>query len=47
MTLIPTGKILKHSGKGKLRDKFEYRAYEDKTLCVIAYLKEYVTSMRG
>ena len=47
MTLIPTGKILKHSGKGKLPDKFEYRAYEDKTLCVIAYLKEYVTSMRG
>ena len=43
MTLIPTGKILKHSGKGKLPDKFEYRAYEDKTLCVIACLKEYIS----
>ena len=37
---IPT-EVLKHSRKGKPLDKFEYRAYVDKTLCVIACLKEY------
>ena len=35
--------VLKHSRKGKPVDKFEYRAYEDKTLCVIACLKEYIS----
>ena len=40
VTFIPT-EVLKHSRKGKPLDKFEYRAYVDKTLCVIACLKEY------
>ena len=42
MTFILT-EVLKHSRKGKLIDKFEYRAYEDKTLCAIACLKEYIS----
>ena len=43
VTFIPT-EVLKHSRKGKPLDKFEYRAYdEDKTLCVIACLKEYIS----
>ena len=33
----------KHSRKGKPLDKFEYRAYEDKILCVIACPKEYIS----
>ena len=41
VTFIPT-EVLKHSKKGKPLGKFEYRAYEDKTLCVIACLKEYI-----
>ena len=42
MTFIPT-EVLKHSKKGKLLDKFECRAYEDKTLCVIVRLKKYIS----
>ena len=42
MTIIPT-EALKHSRKGKPLDKFECRAYEDKTLCVIACIKEYIS----
>ena len=42
VTFIPT-EVLKYSRKGKTLDKFEYRAYEDKTLCVIACLKEYIS----
>ena len=42
MTNIPT-EALKHSRKGKPLDKFEYRAYEDNTLCVIARIKEYIS----
>ena len=41
VTFIPT-KVIKHSGKGKPLDKFDYRVYEDNTLCVIACLKEYI-----
>ena len=40
LTFTPT-EVLKHSRKGKPLDKFEYRSYVDKTLCVIACLKEY------
>ena len=42
MTFIPTV-VLKHSRKDKLIDKFEYRAYEEKILCVITCLKEYIS----
>ena len=42
VTFIPTDE-LKHSRKAKPLDKFEYRTYEDKTLCVIACLKEYIS----
>ena len=42
VTFTPTEE-LKHSRKGKSLDKFEYGAYECKTLCVIAYLKEYIS----
>ena len=42
MTFIPT-EVHKHSRIGKGLDKFEYRAYENKTLCVIACLKEYIS----
>ena len=35
--------VLKHSRKGKYLDKFEYRAYVDKRLCVIAFLKKYIS----
>ena len=42
VTFIPT-EVLKHSKKGKPLDKFECRAYKDKTLCVIACLKEYIS----
>ena len=45
VTFLPTV-VLKHSRKGKLLDKFEYRLHEDKTLCVIVCLKEY-TSRRS
>ena len=41
VTFIPTA-VLKHSKKDKPLGKFEYRAYEDKTLCVMACLKEYI-----
>ena len=41
VTFIPT-EVLEHSRKGKPLDRFEYRAYDDKTLCVIACLKEYI-----
>ena len=41
VTFIPE-EVLKHSRKGKPLDNFEYRAYEDKTLCVITCLKEYI-----
>ena len=44
VTFIPTDEVLKHSRKGKPLDKFEYRAYdEDKTLCVISCIKEYIS----
>ena len=42
VTLIPT-EVLKHSRKGKPLHRFEYRAYVDKKLCVIACLKEYIS----
>ena len=42
MTFIPT-EVHKHSRKGKPLDKVEYRAHEDKTLYVIACLKEYIS----
>ena len=42
VTFIAT-EVLKHSGKGKYLDRFEYRAYVDKRLCVIAFLKEYIS----
>ena len=35
--------VLKHSRKVKPLDKFEYRAYVDNTLCVIACLKKYIS----
>ena len=38
VTFIPT-EVLKHSRKGKPLDKFEYRTYENKTLCVIAFFR--------
>ena len=40
MIFIPTV-VLKHSRKGNPLDNFEYREYEDKTLCVTACLKEF------
>ena len=43
VTFIPTEK-LKHSWKGKPLDKFEYRSYRDKKLCIISCLREYLTS---
>ena len=44
VTFIPTDEVLKHSRKGKPLDKFEYRAYDkDKTLCLIKWLKEYIS----
>ena len=42
VTFILT-EALKHSKKGKPLDKFEYRVYEDKTLCVTACLKECIS----
>ena len=39
VTFIPT-EVLKHSMRGKPPKRFEYRAYENKTLRVIACLKE-------
>ena len=42
VTFVPT-KVLKHSRKGKPLDKFEYRAYPEKRLCIIACLKEYIS----
>ena len=43
VTFIPT-KVLKHSRKGKTLDKFEYRSYPDKKLCIISCLREYLPS---
>ena len=34
--------VLKHSKRGKKLDSFHYRAYYNKTLCVVDYLKEYL-----
>ena len=42
VTFIPT-EVLKHSRKGKPLDKFEYRSYTDKKLCIISCLREYLT----
>ena len=42
VTFIPT-EVLKHSRKGKPQDKFEYRSYTDKKLCIISCLREYLT----
>ena len=42
VTFIPM-EVLKHSRKVKPLDKFEYRAYVDNTLCVIACLKKYIS----
>ena len=42
VNFIPT-EVLKHSRKNKRPVKFEYRVYEDKTLCVITYLKNYIS----
>ena len=41
-TCIPT-EVLKHSRKGKPLDKFEYRSYTDKKLCIISCHREYLT----
>ena len=43
VTFIPT-EVLKHSRKGKPLDKFEYRSYTDKKLCIISCLWEYLIS---
>ena len=43
VTFILT-EVLKHSRKGKPLDKFEYRSYTDKRLCIISCLREYLTS---
>ena len=40
ITFIST-EVLKHSRKGKLLDKFEYRSCTDKKLCIC--LREYLT----
>ena len=42
VTFIPT-EVLKHSRKGKPLDKFEYRSYTHKKLCIISCLREYLT----
>ena len=42
VTFIPS-EVLKHSRKCNPLDKFEYKAYEDETLCVIACPKEYIS----
>ena len=42
VTFIPT-EVLKHSGKSKPPDKFKYRSYTDKKLCIISCLREYLT----
>ena len=42
VTFIPT-EILTHSRKGKPLDKFEYKTYTDKKLCVIWCLSEDLT----
>ena len=39
-------KIFKHSRKGRPPGQFEYRAYNDKNLCIIACLKEYFSLWR-
>ena len=41
-TFIPA-EVLKHSSKGKALDKFEYRSYTDKKLCIISCLREYLS----
>ena len=42
VTFILT-EVLKHSRKGKTLDKYEYRSYTDKKLCIISCLREYLT----
>ena len=42
VTFIPT-EVLKHYRKGKHLDKFEYRSYTDKKLCIVSCLREYLT----
>ena len=42
VTFLPTD-TLKRSRKGTPPDKFEYRVYEDKNLCVINCLKEFIS----
>ena len=42
VTFIPT-EALKHSRKGKPLDEFEYRSYTDKKLCIILWLRGYLT----
>ena len=42
VTYVPA-EVLKHSRKCKPLDKFEYKADEGKTLCVIPCLKEYIS----
>ena len=34
--------VLKHSRPGRKRDVFEYRSYNDKKICVVLCLKEYL-----
>lgn len=41
-TFIPTA-VVKQSREGTPLDKFEYRAYSDDKLCVIACLQEYIS----
>ena len=42
VTFIPT-EVLKHSRKVKPLDKFEYRSYTGKKLCIISCRREYLT----
>ena len=42
VTYVPA-EVLKHSRKCKPLDKFEQKADEGKTLCVIPCLKEYIS----
>ena len=49
LNILPT-EVLKHSRKGKRLNTFEYRWSEDKTLCVIACLRNMLPgeiSMQG
>ena len=42
VNFIPT-ELLKHCRKGKPLDKFEYRSYTNKKLCIISFFRKYST----